>query len=186
MKKTGAVMIGQHKKNIDVVPYRSGWKELYEQEANLLKSTLGEKVLRIEHIGSTSIPGMEAKPIIDIMAGVVSLAQATELVPMVEPLGYVYKALDTTPERMFFAKERTTEYRTHHLNITQQGSGFWKNQIAFRDYLRVHKQVAAEYVDLKKHLARVYSRTLELDRDGKTEFVDRVLALAKEEARESK
>ena len=179
-------MLGQHKANIAVVPYQSGWKDLYEREADLLYSTLGAKALRIEHIGSTAIPGMDAKPIIDIMVAVVSLTQATELIPVVEALGYEYRTRDTIPERLFFAKERTPEYRTHHLNITQQESEFWVNQIAFRDYLRVHEQVAAEYGDLKKHLAKVYSHTHELDRDGKTEFVDRVLELAKEEERKSK
>ena len=136
-------MLGQYKRNIAVVPYQSGWKELFEREADLLRSALGKKALCIEHIGSTSIPGMEAKPIIDIMVAVVSLAEAAELIPMVEALGYEYKTRDTVPERMFFAKERTPEYRTHHLNITQQESEFWVNQIAFRDYLRVHEQVAA-------------------------------------------
>jgi len=186
MKKTRSMIIGQHKRDINVVPYRSGWKELYEQEANLLRSTLGEKALLIEHIGSTSIPGMTAKPIIDIIVAVVSLIEATELIPMLEALGYEYKTRDTVPERMFFVKERTPEYRTHHLNITQQDSGFWVNQIAFRDYLRVHEQVAAEYGDLKVHLAKVYTHTREIDRDGKTEFVDRVLELAMAEERESK
>ena len=180
------MIIGQHKRDINVVPYRSGWKELYEQEANLLRSTLGEKALLIEHIGSTSIPGMTAKPIIDIIVAVVSLIEATELIPMLEALGYEYKTRDTVPERMFFVKERTPEYRTHHLNITQQDSGFWVNQIAFRDYLRVHEQAAAEYGDLKVHLAKVYTHTREIDRDGKTEFVDRVLELAMAEERESK
>jgi GrpB-like predicted nucleotidyltransferase (UPF0157 family) len=177
-------MLGQHKRNIAVVPYQSGWKELFEQEADLLRNALGEKALRIEHIGSTSIPGMDSKPIIDIMVAVVSLAEATKLIPVVEALGYEHKPHDTIPERVYFAKEQTPEYRTHHLNLAQQESGFWKNQIAFRDYLRAHNQVAAEYADLKKHLAEVYAQTHQLDPDGKTEFVYRVLELAKKEDRE--
>ncbi len=178
-------MLGQHKANIAVVPYQSDWKELFEQEADLLRSALGEKALRIEHIGSTSIPGMAAKSIIDIMVAVVSLPEATKLIPVVEALGYEYKPHDTIPERVYFAKEHTPEYRTHHLNFTQQESGFWKNQIAFRDYLRTHSQIAAEYGDLKKRLAEIYAHTHQLDRDGKTEFVTRVLELAEKEERET-
>jgi GrpB-like predicted nucleotidyltransferase (UPF0157 family) len=178
-------MLGQHKTNIAVVPYQSGWRELFEREADLLHCALGEKALRIDHIGSTAIPGMVAKPIIDIMVAVVSLTQATELIPVVEALGYEYRAHDIIPERMFFVKEHSPKYRTHHLNLTPQQSGFWKDQLAFRDYLRAHDQIAAEYGDLKKRLAELYAHTHQLDPDGKSEFVARVLELAEKEERES-
>ena len=144
-------MLGQHKRDINVVPYRKGWKELFEREAGLLRNALREEALRIEHIGRTSIPGMDAKPIIDIMVAVESLTKAMKLIPVVEALGYEYKPHDTVPGRMFFAKESTSEYRTHHLNLSELGSGFWKDTLAFRDYLRTHDEIAKEYVDLKKH-----------------------------------
>jgi GrpB-like predicted nucleotidyltransferase (UPF0157 family) len=175
------MIIGQHKRDIRVVPYQSEWIELYEQDAALLSNALGEKALRIEHIGSTSIPGMDAKPIIDIMVAVVSLAQAKEFIPVLDGIGYIYRSHDTVPERRFFVKESSPEYRTHHLNLTPLGSGFWRNQLAFRDYLRTHDQIAAEYSNLKKHMADVYAHTHQLDRDGKTEFVIRVLELATKE-----
>ena len=152
-------MIGQHKRNLTVVPYQSGWKELFEREADLLHRALREKALRIEHIGSTSIPGMAAKPIIDIIVVVDTLTLAQELIPVLEALGYEYKMHDTIPERVFFAKEQAPEYRTHHLSLTEQGSRFWKNHLAFRNYLRAHDQVAAEYVDLKKNLGVSSART---------------------------
>ena len=102
------------------------------------------------------------------MVAVVSLTQAKELIPVLESLGYVYRPIDIVPERMFLRKESNPEYRTHHLNLTTQESGFWKNKLAFRDYLRAHDQIAAEYVELKKHLAEVYACTHEIDLDGKT------------------
>jgi len=175
-------MLGQHKRDFTVVPYQYGWKDLYRREADLLHSTLGGKALRIEHIGSTAIPGMVAKPIIDIMVAVVSLAVAAELIPVVGSLGYEYKPHDTIPERVYFAKERSPEYRTHHLNLTALGSGFWIDQLAFRDYLRAHDESAAEYVDLKKHIAERYAQTHQLDREAKSEFVARVLELAVKES----
>jgi GrpB-like predicted nucleotidyltransferase (UPF0157 family) len=178
-------MIGQHKRDLTVVPYRRGWVELFEQEAGRLRRALGEKALRIEHMGSTSIPGMEAKPIIDIMVAVDSLAGARELIPALEALGYVYKPHDIIPERLFLAKESAPEHRTHHLNLAQQDSGFWKNQLAFRDYLRGHDQMAREYIDLKKSIARLYAQTNELDPEAKSEFVANVLALAAKEERGS-
>ena len=154
---------------------------LYEQEAALVKNALGKKALRIEHCGSTSIPGMEAKPIIDMMVAVESLPEAKELVPTIEALGYEYKPRDTVPERIFFAKESAPEIRTHHLNLAEPDSRFWTNQLAFRDYLRAHDELAAEYVELKKRLAEEYARTNQIDLEGKTAFVRRVLALAKKE-----
>lgn len=174
-------ILGQHKRDINVVPYQSGWVEIYEQEADTLRKTLGDKALRIEHIGSTSIPGMVAKPVIDIMVAVHSLPQAEELIPLLEALGYSYRTPDTVLERMFFAKESSPEVRTHHLNLTELDSGFWKNQLAFRDYLRTHDQIALEYVELKLDLAARYAVTKVLDPEGKTAFVTRVLALAEKE-----
>ena len=174
-------IIGQHKYNLSVVPYRSGWVDLFEHEADLLRGVLGEKGLCIEHCGSTSIPGMAAKPIIDIIIAVVSLPQAVELIPAVESLDYEYRPIDTVPERMFFRKEPFPEHRTHHLNLAQQDSKFWVNQLAFRDYLRNHDHMAAAYVDLKVRLAEDAIRTGEIDREGKTDFVARVLEQASQE-----
>lgn len=172
-------MIGQHKRNLNLVPYQPGWVDLYEKEAGLLRRALGEKLLRIEHIGSTSI-GIPAKPIIDIMVAVASIEQAMELIPTVEVLGYIFRPHDILPERKFFVRESTPEIRTHHLNLTAMGSNFWKNHLAFRDYLRKHPDMAAEYVELKQRLAEEYAKTNQLDPDGKTAFVKKVLKLAED------
>lgn len=174
-------IIGQHKRDLTIVPYRGGWPKCFEEEAACLRRALGKKAQRIEHIGSTSIPGMTAKPIIDVLVAVESLAEAVEMVPALVALGYIYKPLDVIPERLFFAKEDPPEYRTHHLNLAEVGSGFWSNHLAFRDYLRAHEEMAAEYVELKQRLAKAYAETKQLDRDGKTAFVTRVLELAEKE-----
>ena len=174
-------MIGQYKRDLTVVPYRYGWPALFEQEAERLRQALGDKALRIEHIGSTSVPGLAAKPIIDILVAVVSLAQAEASIPDLEVLGYQHRSHDAIPERLFLAKESAPEHRTHHLSLAEPESGFWENHLAFRDYLRVHDELAAEYVELKQRLAVEFARTGELDRDGKTEFVARVLQLAERE-----
>ena len=172
-------MIGQHKRDINIIPYQSEWVELFKQDANILRQTLGEDALGVEHIGSTSVPDLAAKPVIDIMVAIESLPYAVKHIPELDARGYLYRSHDTVPERMFFAKEPIPEFRTHHLNLTELGSGFWVNQIAFRDYLRVHEDIAEAYVNLKLHLAEEYERTQVLDIDGKTAFVNRVLKLAK-------
>ena len=178
-------MIGQHKRDFTVIPYQHDWKEEFKREAVALRTVLGENALRIAHIGSTSIPGMHAKAIIDIMVAVESLSQARALIPLLESIGYVYRPIDSVPERMYFRKENRPDYRTHHLHLTAQGSGFWKNHLAFRNYLRTHDQIAAEYVKLKRKIAGDYARTQEVNYNAKTEFVMKVLALAQKELRGS-
>lgn len=182
MNKLETRIIGQHKRNINVVQYQSGWKEKFKQEKELLQKALGKYALQIEHIGSTSIVGIDAKPVIDIMVAIKSLQEAKEIIPMLVDIGYIYRPDDTIPERMFFAKEYKPEYRTHHLNLAERESKFWKNQIIFRNYLRKNHQVADEYVILKKRLAEEYEKTKTLDREGKTKFVTKVLDMAKKES----
>jgi GrpB-like predicted nucleotidyltransferase (UPF0157 family) len=171
-------MIGQHKRDFTVIPYQDDWVYEFEREAQILQSVLRENALRIEHIGSTSIPGMPAKAIIDIMVAVVSLTKARELIPVLESLGYVYRPVDTVPGRVYFRKGNKPEYRTHHLNLVTLDSKFWNNQLAFRNYLREHDHIASQYVALKRKIAEDYARTQVIDLDAKTAFVTKVLALA--------
>lgn len=172
-------MIGQHKSNFELAPYQSDWIDRFNQEANILKSTLGEKALRIEHIGSTSIPGMPAKAIIDIMVAVPSLIRSSKLIFGLDHIGYTYKPFDAIPERMFFSKETQPEIRTHHLSLTLLGSDFWNNHLFFRDFLRENQSFALEYVQIKEGFADYYQRTNHVDVEWKSEFVAKVLKLAK-------
>jgi len=181
MAKPEIRIIGQHKRDLNVVQYRSGWKEKYQLEEALLRKTLAEEALQIEHVGSTSIPGIHAKPIIDMMVAVISLKRALKLIPLLEGIGYIYRPDDTIPERIYFVREYKPEHRTHHLNLVERESSFWKNQLLFRDYLLENKKKADEYVALKKRLAEEYEKTQILDREGKTSFVMGVLELAKKE-----
>lgn len=174
-------MLGQHKRNFELVAYQKAWADLFDQEAERLHSVLGETALRIEHIGSTSIPGMAAKSIIDIMIAVPTLVASGELIGRLDDIGYLYKPHDIIQERLFFAKEIQPEIRTHHLSLTQEGSGFWNNHLLFRDYLRQNDQLALEYIQIKESFAEYYARTNHVDVEWKSEFVARVLRLAASE-----
>lgn len=174
-------MLGQHKRNFELAPYQSEWIHHFNREAELLRSVLGRKALIIEHVGSTSIPGMAAKSIIDILVTVPSLIRSSKLILGLDSIGYTYKPFDTIPERLFFAKESFPEFRTHHLNLTKSESSFKKNQLLFRDYLRKNDQTASEYILLKNRLAEYYARTNHVDRDWKSDFVAKVLEMAKED-----
>ena len=171
-------MLGQHKRVFNLVPYQSGWTEHFDREADLIRSTLGDKALQIEHVGSTSIPGMAAKPIIDIMVAVDKLARSSDLVLALDAIDYDYHPIDTVTDRMFFAREIQPYIRTHHLNLAQKGSEFWENQLLFRDYLRENDLLASGYIQLKKDFIEYYARTNHLDREWKSEFVAKVLELA--------
>jgi len=172
-------MIGQHKRVFKLTPYKRVWADQFDQEADRIRSALGDKAQRIEHIGSTSIQGVAAKPIIDIMVAVEELAQSSDLIVPLDQIGYVYRPLDTIAGRMFFAREIRQDIRTHHLSLTQNGSDYWVNHLLFRDQLREDDEVASDYVQLKKDFGEYYARTNHLDTEWKSAFVAQVLEMAK-------
>ena len=172
------MIIGLPRGEVRVVPYQPGWKELYQEEAKLLRSVLKDRVLHLEHIGSTAIVGLDAKPIIDLMVAVHNLNETRILLPDLEQLGYEFRPDEPLPDRLYFAKG-PREVRTHHLSITEFSSAFYTNQLLFRDYLRAHPSVAEEYRELKKNLAELYPTQRPLYTEGKTAFVERVLELTR-------
>jgi GrpB-like predicted nucleotidyltransferase (UPF0157 family) len=161
-----------------IVPYDPLWVSEYERERRRLLAAFGEVAIGSEHVGSTAIPGLRAKPVVDIMVGVRGLGEARSRVATIEALGYAYVPAfeQQIPERLFF---RRGEPRTHHLHVVEPMSAFWEKQLLFRDYLRVRHDVAERYGQLKDDLASKHGH----DRDGytraKTDFILAVL----EEAR---
>src|SRR5438477_10037639 len=111
-------MLGLERGKVLVVPYRPGWKSAFRREAALLRSTSGGAVLGVEHIGSTAVEGMAAKPIIDLMCAVAGLDEARAFRPRLEALGYEYRPDETVPDRLFFAKGPRSR-RTHHLSLSE-------------------------------------------------------------------
>ena len=172
-------MIGQFKRDFKLVPYQEEWVDHFNREADLLRAVLGDQALRIEHVGSTSIPGMGAKAIIDIMIAVPSLVRSSADIYELTEIGYTYKPFDTVQGRIYFGKESQAEIRTHHLSLAVEGSEFWTNQLAFRDQLRKDKILAAEYIQIKQDFATYYSKTNHIDIEWKSEFVAKVLKLAR-------
>ena len=140
---------------ITIQPYDPAWPSLFEQEKARLMDALRGHVTSIQHIGSTSVPGLGAKPIIDIMIGVPSLAEADEfcIQPIIE-LGYEYvPAFEAeTPERRFFRKE-TNGARTHHIHLVEINSQWWVDHLLFRDYLRGSQAARRAYEAHKRELA---------------------------------
>jgi GrpB-like predicted nucleotidyltransferase (UPF0157 family) len=170
-------LIGLARGTVQVVPYQTAWAELFAQEAELLRTTMGAAALRIEHIGSTALVGMDAKPIIDLMVAVENLKDAERWIHVLATHGYEYRPDPEIPDRIFFAKGPHAR-RTHHLSLTEPTSDFFTRHLLFIAYLRAHPAAFAEYRALKLELARKYPHERKAYTDGKREFVERILALA--------
>ncbi|HEX8195230.1 MAG TPA: GrpB family protein [Pyrinomonadaceae bacterium] len=169
-------MLGLEKGAVKLSPHREEWHELFAAEARQLISVAGKHALAIEHIGSTAICGIAAKPIIDIALAVQEIAEVEQIIQPFENLGYVYRGENGIPNRHYFRKG--SPHRTHHLHVVQYESDFWRNHILFRDYLRARPQIAAQYENLKRKLAQTHRENREAYTEGKTEFVENVLKAA--------
>lgn len=157
---------------IEIVEYRNEWAQLFQEEKAGLYAALQPAKVIIEHVGSTAVPGLAAKPIIDIMIGLPDFAIANSLVPPIIALGYDYIAEYEAmmPERRYFQKE-VEKKRTHHIHMVEVGSEFWNRLLLFRDYLRTDAKVMQEYATLKKSLATREWQDMNEYAYAKTEFV---------------
>lgn len=148
-----------------------------------LKNILpAEHILDIQHVGSTAIPGMVAKPIIDIQVAVDSLETAKQFViNILEANDYVYWYDNPDPEHMFFVKGMPPygKQRTHHVHMYETSCRQWADKMFFRDYLIEHPEVAQEYAALKEKLAAEYTHQREGYTDAKKEFIERILKRVK-------
>lgn len=168
--------LGLPQHRVKVHPYDPEWALLYAQEAQRLQTALGDSALDIQHIGSTAIPGMSAKPIIDIAVAVQDFDQAFDTVPLMNELGYNFRGEVGVKRRHFFMLGRP---RTHHIHMLEHSSQAWKHRIGFRDFLIAHPKSAKEYEELKKRLAAEFPRDIASYSDGKEAFIDSVLAQLK-------
>ena len=137
---------------IDVVPYDANWPAAFEDERSRLSLALGPLAVRIEHHGSTAVPGLAAKPVIDIQVSVNTLHPLTPFVAALAPLGYVHVPHPDDERCPFFHRPAAWPH-THHVHFVVAGSDEEAKTLAFRDYLRTHPDIAAEYAALKQALA---------------------------------
>ena len=166
--------------SVVIVAYDPRWPSKYEEEKDRILGAIGDVAVAIEHIGSTAVPGLGAKPIIDIMVAVSRLADAERCIEPLQEIGYEYvpEYNDVIPERRYFHKGPPGA-ATYHLHMVELTSGFWKGHLLFRDFLRTHPEQARQYYQLKKELAAKFGA----DRDGyteaKTSYIESVIAKAR-------
>ena len=179
------------KESVALTEYDPGWPERFEEEKLHLQSCLPDELIRrIEHFGSTSIPGLCAKPIIDILVEVTNLTEArTRIVPLLEQQGYEYFwrpsfGNDIPPYYAWFIKRDRRGNRTHHIHMLESHYKQWES-LLFRDYLVENPDVAREYGELKKTLLEDYHGDRAAYTQAKGDFIRRVTKMAREYYRKS-
>jgi GrpB-like predicted nucleotidyltransferase (UPF0157 family) len=166
---------------IEVVDYDPSWPRRYEEERDRIAAALGDAVVAIEHVGGTAVPGLPAKPVIDLMVGVEDIERAGPAVAGLINLGYEYvpEFESQLPQRRYF---RRGSPETHHVHMVAVGSDFWEEHLLFRDYLRSNPQAAEEYGKLKRGLADRFRFDRDAYRAGKVPFIDTVVDAARRQA----
>ncbi|SHE14055.1 dephospho-CoA kinase/protein folding accessory domain-containing protein [Chlamydia abortus] len=164
---------------VKVVPYSTEWPQQFEKEKDRLLEILAPHTATLEHIGSTSIPHQDAKPIIDMFAAVDTLLKETVYEDLLNHLGYHYIETGMTGRHLFVRELAGT--RTHHLHILPIEGFYERNELLFRDYLRAHPDLVKEYGELKRVLAEQYHSDSDGYTRAKTAFIQRVVDLARTE-----
>lgn len=160
-------------------PYEPSWPIMFSTECLRLNSLLPGVFLQVEHIGSTAVPGMPAKPVIDLLAGVESMALARSVAKRICTLGYTTSAEfnETLTDRMWFMRW-AEGHRTHHLHVVVHDGNVWREHLAFRDALRSSPTLAVRYAELKFQLAAKHSTDREAYTNAKSEFIRSTFGVA--------
>ncbi|MFD1864813.1 GrpB family protein [Planococcus chinensis] len=167
-------------RKVEVLPFDPDWQRRFEEAAMEIAGIFGEECVEIHHIGSTSVEGLSAKPVIDLLPVVRSIGSVDAFNTKMADAGYVAKGENGLPGRRFFQKGGNE--RTHHVHVFEKGSPEIRRHLAFRDYLRTHPEKAQEYGALKEKLAAEYPMDIEMYIAGKTELVSMIEKLAMEES----
>jgi len=168
-------MIGLKRNTVQVVAYRTDWHALFEQEWRVLHQHIGHLVLDIQHVGSTAVPGLDAKPIIDIAVAVASSMVISQCRPLLCALGYLDRGDTGIDGEYLFVKESAPDVRTHHLHIVTRDDPRWGNYLRFRDVLRADETLRSRYATLKKALQERFSQDRKAYTASKHAFIQDIL-----------
>ncbi|TFG31658.1 GrpB family protein [Candidatus Thorarchaeota archaeon] len=172
-------------REVRVVPYNDNWPTEYENEVNRIRGVLGEEIVSAHHIGSTSIPGMSAKPIIDILLEVRNIEKIDSYNNDMIALGYEPRGELGLPGRRYFSREYPENVRTHHVHAYQTGNIELVRHLAFREYMITHPDDAKVYSELKIVLARRFQWDIDGYISGKHLYMERMERVALEWYRSS-
>ena len=166
--------LGLQRGTVHLAEYDPAWPAMFAAERARILDALGDALpLAVEHVGSTSIPGLVAKPVLDTLAGYPAGASLDAYIAALARAGWEHRGENGIPGREFF---RRGDPRAYHLHMVVRHGAFWREHLAFRDALRTRPELRDGYADLKLDLARRFPRDRESYTDGKTIFVRRVVA----------
>jgi GrpB-like predicted nucleotidyltransferase (UPF0157 family) len=163
--------IGLKRGVVKLVPHNNSWKKLFEKERKNLKNILGKDAVEIEHIGSTAIPRISAKPVIDVLVGLSSMKNTNKYVKILEKFGYFYRPkFGHKRQHLTFAKGNESS-RTHYIHLVKHRGVIWKRDLGFRNYLQTHPSRAKQYDELKKKLEKKFPNDRRNYTKSKSEFI---------------
>ena len=171
-------MIGLKKGTVRIVLYDKAWVILFEKEKSILEKTLGPVAIDIQHVGSTSVPGMPAKPIIDIAVGVRTIKDFEQCFEPLKNAGYIFGPEASNWRELFFTKGQEDKI-TCHLHLLKYDGELWKNYLAFRWYLRTNRKCAREYAALKERLANKFAENRVKYTAAKSKFIHEKIKIAR-------
>jgi len=174
----GVFVLGVVEGKVRLVPHNPLWQAYFDLESHHLYTVLEPYVKEIRHIGSTAIPGIYAKPILDIMVGLVDIADVRHCKAPLAALDYTYEGEQDISGWHFFRK-KTGDMTTHHLHVVQWNGTYWLDHVLFQEYLFRHPEIAEAYKRLKITLARKHANDREAYTQDKTDFINKVTEMAR-------
>ena len=172
-------MLGLKRGTVELLPHQIMWEKEAEKVILLLKSLLKAIAVDIQHVGSTAIQGISAKPIIDIAIGVRDLEDIEPYIELLEQEGIIFRNKDVQGQLLFVMGDFEKDTRTHHIHVVEWNSTAWNDYINFRDYLNTFPEQAEKYDTLKKQLAVKFANNRESYTNGKQELIDSLLQEAR-------
>lgn len=170
-------MIGLKRGKVKLLPHNPKWSGFFEKEKKILSQALTGLIIDIQHIGSTAIPGIPAKPIIDIDIGIKSMKNSKNFIKILEDLSYKYRPdFGGLKTQLLFVKGPEAK-RTHYIHLMKYNGSIWKKDLAFRDSLRKNKVRAGEYAKLKKELASKFADDRATYTANKARFIHKIISM---------
>jgi GrpB-like predicted nucleotidyltransferase (UPF0157 family) len=158
-------------RKVEIVPHDPRWREAFEAEAKQVAFALGENVTAVHHIGSTAIPNIYAKPVIDLLVEVRNITEVDSQSSAMESLGYEVMGEFGIPGRRYFRKDNQEGIRTHQIHAFETGSAEVERHLAFRDYMIANPEDAQRYSELKRQLAEEHPQSMDGYMNGKDGFI---------------
>lgn len=167
--------LGLKRGTVHLEPHDKQWDEIATQTIKTLKSILGDDAIDIQHIGSTAIPAIKAKPIIDIVVGTTDFGRIMSHNEQLENEGIFYRGSDVEHQVLYVIGDMEKDIRTHHIHVVKWNGTEWKNYIHFRDYLNANENMALQYQKVKEELESKYADDRVTYTNGKQDMIDIIL-----------